>query len=275
MNLSERNFLFPVTFCSFLQRAFVALALTGFLTLPVLVAQDGKKADAAALKAIADAAVKSMQAAKTGKGGAAGDGNVYQRICQNCHGDKGQGNVQLRTPSIAGLPDWYVMAQLGKFRNRLRGAHEKDLTGAQMHAIALSLNDEQMKEAAAVIMKMPLHATQNTLKGDASKGLYVYMDQCMECHRYNGSGEVAFRSGQLVGLQDWYMLGQLEKFRSGIRGTDRKDEDGTRMREIASRLRDKDLANVLAYIAQLAEQYVGELNAAAGKGGSDGKSAAK
>ncbi|MFK5924062.1 MAG: c-type cytochrome [Verrucomicrobiota bacterium] len=237
-------------------------------------AQEGKKEDAAALKAIADAAVKSMQAAKADKG-AAGAGNVYQRICLNCHGDKGQGNAQLRTPSIAGLPDWYVMAQLGKFRNRLRGAHEKDLTGAQMHAIALSLNDEQMKEAAAVIMKMPLHATQNTLKGDAAKGMYVYMDQCMECHRYNGSGEVAFRSGQLVGLQDWYMLGQLEKFRSGIRGTDRKDEDGTRMREIASRLRDKDLANVLAYIAQLAEQYVGELNTAIGKAGSEGKSAAK
>ena len=158
-----------------------------------------------------------------------------------------------------------MIAQLEKFRSRLRGAHEKDLSGAQMQAIAMSLNEGQMKEAAAEIAKMPLHATRNTLNGDAQKGMNVYYDQCMACHRYNGSGEVAIRSGQLVGLQDWYMLGQLEKFRAGIRGADRKDEDGIRMQEIANRLRDQDLADVLAYVAQLAEQYVGELNATAGK----------
>ncbi len=244
-----------------------AAAALSFIVSSDGVAQEEKKEEATVIKAIADAAAKAVKAAKSGSGQSGTGANVYQRICLNCHGDKGQGNLQLRTPSIAGLPGWYVMAQLTKFKTRLRGAHEKDLTGAQMHAIALSLNEEQMKEAAAVIAKMPLHATQNTLKGDAAKGMYVYMDQCMECHRYNGSGEVAFRSGQLVGLQDWYMLGQLEKFRAGIRGTDRKDEDGLRMREIASRLRDQDLANVLAYVAQLAEQYVGELNAAADKGG--------
>ncbi|NOY00762.1 MAG: c-type cytochrome [Verrucomicrobia bacterium] len=227
--------------------------------------QENQKTDPTGLKAITAAATKAVKAAKAGQEGDKAEGNVYQRICLACHGDKGQGNLQLRTPSIAGLPDWYVISQLKKFRGRLRGGHEKDLTGIQMHAIAVSLNEEQMKEAAALIAKMPLHATKNTLKGDAAKGMYVYLDQCMECHRYNGSGEVAFRSGQLVGLQDWYMLGQLEKFRRGIRGTDRKDEDGLRMREIASRLRDKDLADVLAYVAQLAEQYVGELNAASGK----------
>jgi len=203
--------------------------------------------------------------AKSGQGGDGAGGGVYQKVCLNCHGDKGQGNAQLRSPSIAGLPDWYVISQLKKFRSRLRGGHEKDLTGSQMHAVAMSLNEVQIKEAASAIAQMPLHATQNTLKGDAAKGMYIYMDYCMACHRYNGSGEVAFRSGQLVGLQDWYMLGQLEKFRAGIRGADRKDEDGIKMREVAVRLKDRDLTNVLAYIAQLAGQYVGELNAAAGK----------
>ncbi len=246
-------------------RLIIAVMVLSMSICSSTVAQESQKADSTALKAIADAATKAVKAAKAGQEGDKAAGNVYQRICLACHGDKGQGNLQLRTPSIAGLPDWYVISQLKKFRGRLRGGHEKDLTGIQMHAIAISLNEEQMKEAAAVIAKMPLHATKNTLKGDAAKGMYVYMDQCMECHRYNGSGEVAFRSGQLVGLQDWYMLGQLEKFRKGIRGTDRKDEDGLRMREIASRLRDKDLADVLAYVAQLAEQYVGELNAASGK----------
>lgn len=237
----------------------------GFVFLPMRLVAQNKEPDTATLKAIADAVAIAVKTAKSEQGEGGEGGNVYQKICLNCHGDKGQGSEQLRSPSIAGLPDWYVISQLKKFRGRLRGGHEKDLTGSQMHAVAMSLDEKQMKEAASVIAQMPLHATQNTLKGNAAKGMYIYMDYCMSCHRYNGSGEIAFRSGQLVGLQDWYMLGQLEKFRSGIRGTDRKDEDGTRMREIAGRLRDRDLANVLAYIAQLAGQYVGELNAAAGK----------
>jgi len=242
----------------------LGFAAFAFIACPQGVAQL-KEEDPAALKAIADATAKAVEAAKAAKGGDGTAGTVYQGVCMACHGDKGQGNQQLRTPSIAGLPDWYVMAQLGKFRNRLRGTHEKDTSGAQMQAIAMSLDEGQMKEAAAEIAKMPLHATVNTLEGDAQKGMSVYNDHCMACHRYNGSGEVAFRSGQLVGLQDWYMLGQLEKFRAGIRGADRKDEDGVRMQEIASRLRDQDLADVLAYVAQLAEQYVDELNAAMDK----------
>jgi len=257
-----RRLLFPLGSGKGIQS--ILSLLLGFIVCPLGVAQE-KKEDPVVIKAIADATAEALKAMKSGKGENGVKGNIYQRICLNCHGDKGQGNPQLRAPSIAGLPDWYVMAQLAKFKSRLRGGHEKDMTGAQMHAIAVNLKDEQMKEAATVIAKMPLHATRNTLKGDAAKGMYVYMDQCMECHRYNGSGEVAFRSGQLVGLQDWYMLGQLEKFRAGIRGADRKDEDGIRMREIASRLKDEQLADVLAYVAKLAEQYVGELNAAAGK----------
>ncbi len=222
-----------------------------------------KEDDPEAIKAIAEATNQAVKAAKADKeGGGTSQGTVYQRVCMACHGDKGQGNRQLRSPSIAGLPDWYVVLQLEKFRNRFRGSHDKDLSGAQMQAIAMSLSEGQMKEVAEEISKMPLHATQNTLNGDAQKGMGVYHDHCMACHRYNGSGEVAFRSGQLVGLQDWYMLEQLEKFREGVRGVNREDDDGLRMREIASRLRDQDLANVLAYVAQLAEQYVDELNAA-------------
>lgn len=261
MNVGKRKRLLLFTFCELpLVKGRIAFLLALSFAFTVL-AQEKQQGDSAVIKSISEQTAKAVKAAKSGQQGATVHGNVYQRICLACHGDKGQGNLELRSPSIAGLPDWYVLAQLKKFKNRLRGSHEKDLTGSQMHAIAMSLSEGQMKAAAAIIMKMPLHATQNTLKGDASKGMYIYMDFCMACHRYNGSGEVALRSGQLVGLQDWYMLGQLKKFRNGIRGTDRKDEDGLRMREIASRLRDEDLANVLAYVAQLADQYVGELNA--------------
>ena len=44
-------------------------------------------------------------------------------LCTACHGAQGQGNPELKAPSIAGLPDWYVKNQLEKFRAGTRGAH--------------------------------------------------------------------------------------------------------------------------------------------------------
>jgi cytochrome c oxidase subunit 2 len=39
--------------------------------------------------------------------------------------------------------DWYLVAQLPKFKNGLRGAHKDDTVGMQMRAFAATLPDEQ------------------------------------------------------------------------------------------------------------------------------------
>ena len=43
-------------------------------------------------------------------------------ICMACHGPEGEGNATIPAPRLAGLPDWYVSAQLKRFRDGTRGS---------------------------------------------------------------------------------------------------------------------------------------------------------
>jgi len=179
----------------------------------------------------------------------------FSAVCAACHGLRGEGNVMLRTPSIAGLPDWYVTVQLGKFRANQRGTDPLDPEGQRMHAVARTLSGDDITNLAATIAAMERHPTQNTQGGDAARGKPFYDDYCSACHRYNGSGELAFNSAPLTGLQDWYLLAQIAKFRAGIRGGAARDEDGAKMHVVANDLTDAQFRDVVAYIAQLGERY--------------------
>ncbi len=180
---------------------------------------------------------------------------TFSTVCATCHGAQGEGNVALKTPSIAGLPTWYVKHQLHKFRTDKRGTHIKDAAGQQMHAIARLLTDDMITAAVATIENMSPFPTRNTLGGNAKIGKDIYTNNCIDCHRYNASGELAFHSAPLTGLQDWYLLSQLIKFRDGIRGHQADDEEGAKMHEQTGGLSDEQFRDILAYIANLAERY--------------------
>lgn len=179
----------------------------------------------------------------------------FGTVCAACHGLRGEGNVPLRTPSIAGLPEWYVTLQLGKFRANQRGTDPLDPDGQRMHAVARTLSPDDVTNLATTVAAMPRHPTRNTVGGDAARGKAFYDDYCIACHRYNGRGEIAFNSAPLTGLQDWYLLAQLAKFRAGIRGGTPTDEDGTKMHVVANDLTEAQFRDVVAYIAQLAERH--------------------
>ena len=48
-------------------------------------------------------------------------------LCVQCHGSVGQGSQLALAPAIAGLSEWYVKAQLEKFKAGHRGLHPDDL----------------------------------------------------------------------------------------------------------------------------------------------------
>lgn len=74
----------------------------------------------------------------------------------------------------------------------------------------------------------------------------------MECHRYNASGELAFGSPPLIGRQDWYLKAQIEKFKNGMRGTVKGDENGAKMVRSSQFIEDEQsLKDVVAYIMTL------------------------
>ena len=183
---------------------------------------------------------------------------TFASVCAVCHGVKGEGNLALRSPSIAGLPTWYVHMQLDKFVSHQRGTHPQDMQGQQMHAIAKALTPAMKNAAANSIEQLPHFPTTNTLGGNSVKGEDLFKNNCIDCHRYNASGEIAFRSAPLTGLQDWYMVAQLIKFRNGIRGKIAGDEDGAKMHLQTGSMTDEQFRDVVAYIADLAQRYRSE-----------------
>lgn len=81
---------------------------------------------------------------------------TYTSICATCHGERGEGNEGMGSPPIARQADWYMVAQLVKFQNGMRGAHPEDVAGAQMAAMSLTLADTTaMRDVVAFIRSLP------------------------------------------------------------------------------------------------------------------------
>ncbi len=182
-------------------------------------------------------------------------GNLFATVCSQCHGPQGQGNEQLRAPSIAGRPSWYVERQLANFKSGRRGWKAEDVQGAQMSEIAKKLTPEQVKEAAKLVSAMPMVTAPAPIAlkdPDVEEGKILFTERCMECHRYNASGEMTFGSPPLVGLQDWYLLAQIHKFKTGWRGVDANDPYGTKMK-LSSQFIESEQAkhDVVAFILSL------------------------
>jgi cytochrome c553 len=98
--------------------------------------------------------VASMPLTKPAKtlDGDATAGAASYGTCLACHGPTGAGNEALKAPPIAGQSDWYLLAQLKKFKAGVRGTNPKDVTGGQMRPMSMTLADETaMKNVVAHI----------------------------------------------------------------------------------------------------------------------------
>jgi cytochrome c553 len=178
---------------------------------------------------------------------------VYAQVCAACHGVNGEGKEELHSPSITGLPTWYLEEQVKKFRSGSRGFHPGDLPGQQMRAISLALTDAQIAEAAATVASMQARPTEAPPPGfDLETARYRYANECMECHRYNGKGEIVFHSAPLISLNRSYLRRQLFNFRAGKRGATEGDLYGAKMVENMKSLTDAEIEMFVNYIGALA-----------------------
>ncbi len=79
-------------------------------------------------------------------------GKTSYATCLACHGAKGEGNKALNAPKLVGMQDWYIERQIQNFKAGIRGAHPKDIYGAQMRPMANILaTDEIIKNVVAYI----------------------------------------------------------------------------------------------------------------------------
>ena len=173
--------------------------------------------------------------------------------CLPCHGQNGEGFPSVLAPPIGGLPQWYIEAQLKKFRSVKRGYHFDDLSGLRMRPMALSLRDEaDVKIVAAFIAQMPRPVHQATIQGgDVAKGKGYYQT-CLACHGADGAGNQALNAPPIAGADDWYLFDQLVKYKTKQRGDPAVDSIGATMQAMTAVLPDEQaMKDVVAYIKTL------------------------
>ncbi len=179
---------------------------------------------------------------------------LFGTVCAQCHGEKGEGKEELKSPSIANLPAWYVVNQLKNFQEGRRGTEPTDVQGQMMAAISKALTPAQIQEVAKVVASKPIVMPKviEVADADIQEGMMLFQERCMECHRYNASGELAFGSPPLVGRQHWYLMAQIQKFKSGARGAVKGDVNGAKMVFTSTFIEDEQaLKNVVGYIMSL------------------------
>jgi cytochrome c oxidase subunit II len=180
---------------------------------------------------------------------AEGDAHAAQlfQLCQQCHGTAGEGNHLSLAPNIAGLPEWYVLAQLQNFKSGVRGTHPDDTAGLRMYPMSQTLKTEDdMKAIAAYVAALPVVRSAPTLTGgDPAHGAQLYV-VCQTCHGPDGGGMQPMGSPRIAGQADWYLLSSLQKFKAGTRGT---YPNAAVMRGMAGTLPDEQaMKDVIAHI---------------------------
>ena len=182
-------------------------------------------------------------------------GAEHFELCAQCHGEAGQDIRLALAPPIAGLSQWYVEAQLHKFQSGVRGLHPNDVAGLRMYPMSLALKDEADIEAvAAYVANLPPAPSTPVLSGgDATRG-EAYYGTCVMCHAADASGVEAQGGPNLKVSSDWYMMTQLHKFQSGVRGGNPADAKGSLMRAMSMTLPDEQaMKDVIAYIMTLGD----------------------
>jgi cytochrome c553 len=182
-------------------------------------------------------------------------GKELYDACMPCHGSNGQGVAVASAPEIAGLPAWYIEAQLMKFRAGKRGYHFDDLAGLRMRPMSLSLATEQdVKDVALFVAQLPrtAHAsTPTTQGGNVEHGKQLFAT-CVACHGADAAGNQALNAPELAGADDWYLFAQLLKFKAKIRGDGAVDPVGATMQAMSLTLPDEQaMKDVVAYIKTL------------------------
>ena len=102
------------------------------------------------------------------------DAAVKYQSCAVCHGEGGQGNIELGAPALAGQGAQYLERQLQYFKLGVRGADPRDTQGLQMQAMADTLADEDIPAVAAYLSSLPQAVPVGVPQGDLKNGNNYY-----------------------------------------------------------------------------------------------------
>lgn len=181
---------------------------------------------------------------------AAADGEALYAPCAACHGADGVGNSALSAPALAGQDPVYLKRQLANFRSGVRGADDRDETGRQMQAMAMTLADAGDLEAVVTYIgtfRVPANST--AIEHDKRNGEVQYNAACGACHGPAAQGNPALNAPNLAILDEDYLRRQFRYFAEGIRGSHPEDKYGRQMQMMSGMLStEEDLNDVIGFI---------------------------
>jgi len=170
--------------------------------------------------------------------------------CLLCHGTQARGNAAIGAPNLSVLEPEYLRRQLEAYSTGWRGTHERDPYGTEMQPIAALLDGEQIKRAAAYVSHFEPVWPRPTVTGNAERGSDLY-SQCAACHGSAGEGNMELGAPRLSGQSDWYLLRQIDAYRSGWRGANPDDSSGRQMRALAQTLDEDAALDLIAFVNTL------------------------
>ncbi len=84
--------------------------------------------------------------------GGAGDGEkLYVSKCGACHGGAAWGKEEMFTPRLTMLGDAYIVRQMKKFQEGMRGKDKDSMYAEQMALMAKTVSDEELNDIVAYI----------------------------------------------------------------------------------------------------------------------------
>jgi len=174
-------------------------------------------------------------------------GQAKTAVCGACHGPDGN-SMAPNFPKLAGQGQRYLLKQLHEIKDGKRVVLE-------MTGLLNNLNEQDLADIAAYFadQKGSVGAADPNLvaRGEAlfrGGKLDQGMPACTGCHSPNGAGNAAAGFPHLSGQHADYVKKQLTAFREGDRTN---DGDTMVMRTIASKLSNKDIDALSAYIQGL------------------------
>lgn len=203
--------------------------------------------DSAAPVAVAAAGNVEIVTSTPAKAIFAGDVKAGQEksvMCASCHGADGNSPVPMY-PKLAGQSASYTAKQLADFKSGVR-------TDPIMAGMAAALSEQDMNDLGAyfAVQTPTVGAGEGSdvghklyFGGDAKKGITA----CVACHGVKGKGMSQAGFPAIAGQNADYLKKQLASFRDGSRGND----NNSMMRNIAIKLSDSDINELVNYMSSL------------------------
>lgn len=179
-------------------------------------------------------------------------GKAYYTTCAACHGIHGEGNPGMHAPRLTLQGPDYLRRQLRHYRDMVRGG-VADFYGWQMNGRAKALpGDRAVRDVVAYVDTLPDTYASDSPGGNVSDGKRLYNNYCASCHGGKAEGIRSLNAPPLAGLESWYHLEQLRKFKDGTRGAHEADTPGQQMRAAMAPIKDEQtMTDIIEYINSL------------------------